>query len=76
MKKIVCALLLGLSLNSSWAQEIQQEDSALPHSIEPMESNPRKFADLARTTMDLMRPELETTQTLEQETNNLPIVAN
>lgn len=67
MKIFVWPLLLGLCLNSSWAQESQQEEANLDqeplhHSIEPLESNPRKFADLAKTTMDLMSPGPETTE--------------
>lgn len=73
MKKILCLLLLGLSLNSSWAQESQQAEAildkeTLQHPIAPVESNPRKFAELAKTTMDLMSPEPETT---EQDTKHL-----
>jgi hypothetical protein len=81
MKKIIWALLLGVSLNTGQAQEIepadiQMEKSPLKQSTEPLEGNPREFADLAKATMNLMRPELETAQTNDQESNNLAIQAN
>ncbi len=77
MKKLLWALVLGLSLNTSWAVENQQQDivedeSGLQRSIEPLESNPHKFAELAKSTMDLMGPSHENQQTNDKSTTVLP----
>lgn len=71
MTKIVWALFLGLCLNSSWALEIQkdtldEEEMTLEQPLEPLEStNPNKFSNLVKSTMDLMGPDLEVSQSTE-----------
>lgn len=80
MKKIIWPVLLGLCLNTSWAQEIQQEDILMEEpalqNTDPLESHPRKFAELTKSTMDLMGPELEANSNIEPESNHLPAQPN
>lgn len=74
MKKIVWVYLLGLiCLNSGWAVELSdedqlQEEATLERSIDPDETETQKFSNLVKSTMDLMGPEMETTEKAEVET--------
>jgi hypothetical protein len=80
MNKIIWSVLLGLCLNTSWAQEIQHEDILIGEpalqNTHPLESHPRKFAELTKATMDLMGPELEAIPNIELETNHLRAQTN
>ena len=66
MTNLLVLFILGLSLNSSWATvEIQNEENemTLHKPLQTLEAiNPNKFTNLVKSTMDLMRPDLEVGQ--------------
>jgi LAS superfamily LD-carboxypeptidase LdcB len=71
MRKILVLIFLGISLNSGWAVEIQKdtlenEELTPQQPIEAVETtNPNKFTDLVKSTMDLLGPDLEISQATE-----------
>lgn len=71
MSKFLCALFLGLYLTAAQATEIQQEDtindrSAAIQAADPSNTDPEKFSNLVKSTMDLLGPSLEISQATEQ----------
>jgi hypothetical protein len=66
MRNLLVLFILGLCLNSSWAtvELLNEEDEVtLQKSLEPLGAiNPNKFTNLIKSTMDLMGPDLEVSQ--------------
>ncbi len=68
MKFYIYLILIGLSLNGAWAQEIKdhkefkKEDFSLKSDESGKTSDYDKFSDLVKTTLDLMGPDLEISQ--------------
>ena len=70
MKKMFLTLFLLIYLSPAWSADlaletIQDEEEALENDIQPLESNTQNFSNLVHSTMDLLAPDLEMTQTTE-----------
>jgi len=67
---MILVLLELILMQSCWSIEINNEDmivdTGIQQSAEPLETNPNKFSDLVKSTMDLMGPESEISQVTEQ----------
>ena len=75
MKRMFITLFLAFSLYPAWSMDLpdeslDQDEESLEKAIEPLDSSSNRFSDLVKSTMDLLGPDLEMTQTTEMKTNS------
>ena len=75
MKRMLITLFLGLSLHPASSMDLPEksvddDEMSLEKAIEPLDSSNNRFSDLVKSTMDLLGPDLEMTQTTEMKTDS------